>query len=164
MGTFERLREKTRRRARGGESRRTGPAPQDPVASAAETISGTGDATLALGLVITRLLADGAVSVESLAKIGLSSEDVVGLVEAFEGAETADEFEAALDLQAALRHYNRELAGIAGERGLSTNGEEYVALRSAIADFAEKNDLLDVRVAYRLMLAECPERLPGRRG
>jgi hypothetical protein len=134
----------------------------DPVTTAAAAIASTGDATLALGLVINRLLTEGAVSVESLAKIGLSREEVVGLVEAFEGADTAGEFEAALDLQAALRHYNSELALIAGERGLSTRGDEYVALRSAIADFAEKNDLLDVRIAYRLMLAECPERLPGR--
>ena len=135
----------------------------DPVTRAAAALTETGAPTLALGLVVQRLLAEGAVSVESLAKIGLSSEEVEGLLEAFEGAETADEFEAALDLQAALRHYDRELAGIAGERGLSTSGAEYVALRSAIADFAEQNDLLDVRVAYRLMLAECPERLPGNR-
>lgn len=135
----------------------------DPVTAAASAITSTGDATLALGLVINKLLAEGAVTVESLAKVGLSRDEVVALVEAFEGADTAGEFEAALDLQAALRHYNSELAEIAGERGISTRDEEYVALRSAIADFAEKNDLLDVRIAYRLMLAECPERLPGRR-
>jgi len=135
----------------------------DPVAAATTAIASTGDAALALGLVINRLLAEGSVSVESLAKIGLSRDEVVGLVEAFEGADTAGEFEAALDLQAAMRHYNSELAEIAGERGVSTAGDEYVALRSAIADFAERNDLLDVRIAYRLMLAECPERLPGDR-
>jgi hypothetical protein len=136
---------------------------RDPITSAAATIASTGDATLALGLVINKLLSEGVVTVESLAKVGLSREEVTGLVEAFEDADTADEFEAALELRAALRHYDSELAGIAGERGVSTTGEEYVALRSAIAEFAEKNDLLDVRIAYRLMLAECPERLPGKR-
>lgn len=154
------IRDRRRRKDTGDE--RTMPA-QDPIESAAATIASTGDAALALGLVINKLLADGSVSVESLAKIGLSREEVVGLVEAFEGADTASEFEAALDVQAALRHYNTELAGIAGERGVSTAGEEYVRLRSAIAEFAEKNALLDVRIAYRLMLAECPERLPGSR-
>ena len=136
---------------------------RDPITSAAATIASTGDATLALGLVINKLLSEGVVTVGSLAKVGLSREEVAGLVEAFEDADTADEFEAALELRAALRHYDSELAGIAGERGVSTTGEEYVALRSAIAEFAEKNDLLDVRIAYRLMLAECPERLPGKR-
>jgi hypothetical protein len=136
---------------------------RDPITSAAATIASTGDATLALGLVINKLLSEGVVTVESLAKVGLSREEVAGLVEAFEDADTADEFEAALELRAALRHYDSELAGIAGERGVSTIGEEYVALRSALAEFAEKNDLLDVRIAYRLMLAECPERLPGKR-
>lgn len=136
---------------------------RDRITSAAATIAATGDATLALGLVINKLLSEGVVTVESLAKVGLSREEVTGLVEAFEDADTADEFEAALELRAALRHYDSELAGIAGERGVSTTGEEYVALRSAIAEFAEKNDLLDVRIAYRLMLAECPERLPGKR-
>jgi hypothetical protein len=148
------------RRRRRTESDATESA-HDPIASAADAIASTGDATLALGLVINRLLAEEAVSVESLAKVGLSREEILGLVEAFELADTAGEFEEALNLQAALRHYNSELAGIAGERGVSTSGEEYVALRSAIADFAEKNDLLDIRIAYRLMVAECPERLPG---
>ena len=137
------------------------PAGTDPIDAAASAIVSTGDATLALGLLINKLLAEGAVSIDSLAKIGLSKEEITGLVEAFEGAGNSAEFEEALDLQAALRYYNSELALIAGERGVRTQGEEYSALRSAIADFAEKNDLLDVRIAYRLMLAECPERLPG---
>jgi hypothetical protein len=135
---------------------------RDPIMTAAAMIASTGDATLALGLVINKLLSDGAVTVESLAKVGLSREEVASLMEAFEDADTADDFEAALNLRAALRHYDNELAGIAGERGVSTTGEEYVALRSVIAEFAERNDVLDVRIAYRLMLAECPERLPGK--
>jgi hypothetical protein len=152
------LSRRLRQRSRTAETRQP-----DLVTTAASLIASSGDATLALGLVIHRLLSEGSVTVESLAKVGLSSEEVLGLVEAFEGAENATEFEQALDLRAALRHYNTELARIAGERGVSTTGDEYVALRSAIADFAERNDLLDLRVAYRLMLAECPDRLPGKR-
>lgn len=116
-----------------------------------------------LAVLLHRLLSVGVVSSEELQTLGFSPEGVEALVAAFEENVAPEDVVQALEVSAALRHYDAELAAIAGERGVSTGGEDYVALRSAIAGFAEENDVLDVRAAYERMLVECPERLPPRR-
>lgn len=116
-----------------------------------------------LAVLVHRLLSVGVVSSEELQTLGFSPDGVEALVDAFAENVSPEELVRALEVSAALRHYDAELAAIAGERGVSTSGAEYVALRSAIAGFSEENDLLDVRAAYERMVVECPERLPPRR-
>lgn len=116
-----------------------------------------------LAVLLHRLLSVGVVSSEELQTLGFSPDGVEALVDAFEENGSPEEVVRALEVSAALRHYDAELAVIAGERGVSIRGEDYLALRSAIAGFSEENDLLDVRAAYERMIVECPERLPPRR-
>jgi hypothetical protein len=133
----------------------------NPIHLAAVAITSIGKPAVGLALVIYELLERELVTLDELAKIGISREEVVAIVEAYNDSTSHEEFDYALETQAALRQYNSELADIAGERGVSITSDEYVALRSTIASFAQENDVLDLRVAYRLMLAECPELLPG---
>jgi len=119
------------------------------------------DPVLTLAIVVSKMLEHGRITPEALARLGISEDDLFAVLEALEESDSPEEFNAALDLQAALQHYNAILVGIANERGVPAVGEAYVKMRSAIAAFAERNDVLDLRIAYRLMLAECPDQLPG---
>lgn len=132
----------------------------DPVHLATAALASCDDPALSLALVISQLLQQQVVSVDDLLKVGISQDEVVAIVAAYSESATREEFDRALEVQAALRQYNADLAAIAGDRGISTSSDTYVVLRSAIATFAEENNILDLKVAYRLMLAECPERLP----
>ena len=116
---------------------------------------------LTLAIVVSKMLEHGRTTPEALARLGISEDELFAVLEALEESDSPEEFNAALDLQAALQHYNAILVGIANERGVPAVGEAYVKMRSAIAAFAERNDVLDLRIAYRLMLAECPDQLPG---
>jgi len=119
------------------------------------------DPVLTLAIVVSKMLEHGRTTPEALARLGISEDELFAVLEALEESDSPEEFNAALDLQAALQHYNAILVGIANERGVPAVGEAYVKMRSAIAAFAERNDVLDLRIAYRLMLAECPDQLPG---
>lgn len=119
------------------------------------------DPVLTLAIVVSKMLEHGRTTPEALARLGISEDELFAVLEALEESDTPEEFNAALDLQAALQHYNAILVEIANERGVPAVGGTYVKLRSAIAAFAERNDVLDLRIAYRLMLAECPQDLPG---
>lgn len=134
----------------------------DPIVLAVTCITTAGpDVAVSLALVIYKLLETAAVSTDDLAKLGLSRDELGALVSAIQESDSAEEFNDALELRTALLQYNAELTTIAGELGISTKSEEYVALRSAVAGFAEQNDILDIKLAYRLILAECPELIPG---
>lgn len=119
------------------------------------------DPVLTLAIVVSKMLEHGRTTPEALARLGISEDELFAVLEALEESDSPEEFNAALDLQAALQHYNAVLVEIANERGVPAVGESYVKMRSAIAAFAERNDVLDLRIAYRLMLAECPHLLPG---
>lgn len=119
------------------------------------------DPVLTLAIVVSKMLEHGRTTPEALARLGISEDELFAVLEVLEESDTPEEFNAALDLQAALQHYNAILVEIANERGVPAVGGTYVKLRSAIAAFAERNDVLDLRIAYRLMLAECPDQLPG---
>jgi len=119
------------------------------------------DPVLTLAIVVSKMLEHGRTTPEALARLGISEDELLAVLEALEESDTPEEFNAALDLQAALQHYNAILVEIANERGVPAVGGTYLKLRSAIAAFAERNDVLDLRIAYRLMLAECPDQLPG---
>lgn len=141
----------------------TGTSPNDPNYDLlARMIADAGeDPVLTLAIIVSKMLEHGRTTPEALARLGISEEELFTVLEALEESDTSEEFNAALDLQAALQHYNAVLVEIANERGVSAVGESYVKMRSAIAAFAERNDVLDLRIAYRLMLAECPHLLPG---
>lgn len=119
------------------------------------------DPVLTLAIVVSKMLEHGRTTPEALARLGISEDELFAVLEALEESDSPEEFNASLDLQAALQHYNAVLVEIANERGVPAVGESYVKMRSAIAAFAERNDVLDLRIAYRLMLAECPHLLPG---
>lgn len=119
------------------------------------------DPVLTLAIIISKLLEHRCTTSESLTRLGINEGELFAVLEALEASDTPDEFNASLDLQSALRHYNTILVEIANERGVPAVGEPYVKMRSAIAAFADSNDVLDMRIAYRLMVAECPHLLPG---
>lgn len=126
----------------------------------------TTDPALGIGSLVYRMLTNGSVSPEALEKIGFSPAGLDALLHAFEvfdPVEEPDELVAALEVAAALRRYDEELAFIAGERGVRSGTDAYRELRSEIAAYAEENDLVDLPEAYRRMLVACPERLPGSR-
>jgi hypothetical protein len=133
----------------------------DNIVAATKSILETRNPVLGLALVINELVSHGVISAEDLTKIGISIDEVEAIVISLQESDTYQEFEFALETRAALRMYNAELMEIAAERGVSISGEAYIQLRSAIAEFAEQNEIYSLKLAYRLMLAECPERLPS---
>jgi hypothetical protein len=120
-----------------------------------------GDPVLTLAIVVSKMHEYGRVTPDSLARLGISEGDLFAVLETLKESDTPEEVNVALDLQAALHHYNAILVEIANERGVPAVGEVYVKMCSDIAAFAERNAVLDLRIAYRLMLAECPHLLPG---
>jgi hypothetical protein len=131
----------------------------DSIVAATKSILETRNPVIGLALVINELVSCGVVSAEDLTKIGISIDEVEAIILSLQESDTYQEFEFALETRAALRMYNAELMEIAAERGVSISGEAYIQLRSAIAEFAEQNEIYSLKLAYRLMMAECPERL-----
>jgi hypothetical protein len=60
---------------------------------------------------------------------------------------------------AEIRRYNRVIESIATERGVVLGTDAHRILRTVLTTFAAENNILDLRIAYRLILAECPEKL-----
>lgn len=144
---------------RSGESREAGESPH-PLIMIATLIAQTPDPLTTVAMVLTLLLRHGALTVEELATLGLSGDELTGMLQAVDDFEDTEAFTYELQVKAAMREYERVLELIAAERGIPRDSDAFVALRSKVAEFAAKNDINDLRVAYRLMLAERPNDLP----
>jgi hypothetical protein len=134
----------------------------DPVAVAAHLIAGTDEPGLRLGVLILVLLQAGSIGPSDLERLGISEDELVGVFSAFKEGASAADIAYDLDVRAAMRRYDYELAVLAARRGIETGTPEFTDFRSAIAEFAHENSLTNISAAYRLMVAECPERIPGR--
>jgi hypothetical protein len=134
-----------------------------PITHIATLIAQTPNPITSLAMVITLLLRHGWVTTESLATLGLSTDELTVMVQAVDGFEDVESFIYEMQVQTALRAYDRTLEIIAAERGIPKDGDTYVNLRSVLARFASENEITDLRVAYRLMLAERPNDLPSNR-
>ena len=80
---------------------------------------------------------------------------------ALNNVESLEELDQELEIRAAIRRYDKVLVEIANERGLLPGSESFKTLRTVLAGFAADNNLTDLRIAYRLLLAESPELLDG---
>lgn len=124
-------------------------------------IASTPDPSSYLGMIVAKLLELGAVEPESLEKIGITLDEIEALMSALANVESLEELEQELEIRAAVRRYDKILVEIANERGLLPGSESYKTLRTVLAGFAADNNLTDLRIAYRLLLAESPELLDG---
>jgi hypothetical protein len=111
-------------------------------------------------MTIAHLLDLGVIAAEDFAKIGITLDELDGLHQSLVESGSAEEFDNALSVRAAVRDYDRILEAIAAEREIVVGSDAHRSLRTTLAAFAVENDITDLRIAYRLMLAECPDKLP----
>lgn len=109
------------------------------------------------------LLRRGVVTAESLATLGLSTDELTVMLQTVENSEDVESFTYEIQVHAALRAYDRTLELIAAELGIPKDSDAYVNLRSVLAQFSSENEITDLRAAYRLMLAERPSDLLSNR-
>jgi len=124
-------------------------------------IASTPDPSSYVGMIIAKLLELGVVGAESLEKIGITLDEIESLVAALNNVESLEELDQELEIRAAIRRYDKVLVEIGNERGLLPGSESFKTLRTVLAGFAADNNLTDLRIAYRLLLAESPELLDG---
>jgi hypothetical protein len=132
----------------------------DPFMAVLTTVATQDNPVLFLSLVITQLLEHGVVAAEDFEKLGITIDELDGLRRSLQESESAEELDEALSVRAAIRRYDRAIESIAADRGIIVGSASHRELRTVLASFAADNGLVDLRVAYRLMLAECPERIP----
>jgi hypothetical protein len=133
----------------------------DPVVAAAVLLQGTGTPGFSLGLLMLMLLQNEIVTPQELERLGISEEELVSVFSAFREGNSVEEINYDLEVRAAIRRYDQELALLALRRGIEPDTPAYAELRSVVAQFAHDNQLTNISAAYRLMLAECPDKLPG---
>lgn len=132
----------------------------DPLKLVLYTTASQENPILFLGIAIANLLDLGVIAAEDFAKIGITLDELDGLHQSLAESESAEEFDNALSVRAAVRDYDRVIEAIAAEREIVVGSDSHRSLRTTLATFAVENDITDLRIAYRLMLAECPDKLP----
>lgn len=134
---------------------------EDLITAAAYLLIKAEDPVTAIAMVIAQLLRSGRVEADALTKIGVTPDEVNSIVEATVKGSTLSEFSYELEVSAAVREYKREADLIGLELGLIPGTDKMDLLLQELSTFAADNDLTDLRIAYRLLRAEHPERLPG---
>ena len=132
----------------------------DPFKVVLMTVASQANPVLFLGLIIAQLLEYEVAAPSDFEKLGITLDELDGLRHALQEAENAEELDEALSVRAAIRRYDRAIESIAADRGIILGTPAHRSLRTALTTFASENNVIDLRVAYRLMLAECPEKLP----
>jgi hypothetical protein len=133
----------------------------DPVVAAAVLIARTDYPVLSLGALLVTLLQSGSINSAALEVLGVSEDEIIGLMAALQEGESAEEILYDLEVRAAGRQYDKELALLAARRGIEQDTDLYTEFRSAVARFALDNEITNMSAAYRLMRAENPDSIPG---
>ena len=150
-----RLHNSTDASAVGGEKRDD----SQHVAVAQAALQYCSNPVVGIAAVIVQLLNAGRISADDLAVIGVSPDEVEGLVNASLKGSSLRDFSYELEVQAALREHIRTIDEIGATLGLLASSAEMELLRQTIVEFALENNLADLGVAYRLLRAEAPDRL-----
>lgn len=133
----------------------------NPIMEAAVLIAGTDYPVLSLGVLLVTLLHSGAVTSEALEVLGVSEDEILGVMVALQEGENAEEILYDLEVRSATRRYDKELAVLAARRGIDPDTDLHSEFRSAVARFAVANRITNITAAYRLMKAETPDKIPG---
>jgi hypothetical protein len=133
----------------------------DPFQHVAGVLARTEDPVAGLAVVITHLLRSGRVAPSDLTRLGIVDEEAAAIVNAFDRNDTLIEIGRDLDTQAAVRHYRSQVAEVAAGLGIVAGSKAFDELQHTLASFAHDNDIDDLRIAYRLLRAEQPERRFG---
>ena len=131
----------------------------DPLQAVTATIAAQQNPVLFIGLVIAGLLHHEVVVAADFEKIGITLDELEALGKSMQESQTAQELDESLSVMAEIRRYNRVIESIATERGVVLGTDAHRSLRTVLTTFAAENNVLDLRIAYRLILAECPEKL-----
>jgi len=135
---------------------------EDTYLTAAMLLARTPDPATGLAIVIVYLLQLGHLEPGDLDKLGVSPEELGVLVDAFhDGPSSVERLSFDLSVQAELREFNRQIDTVAADLGIAPGTPGMAELRETLAEFALDNDLDDIVIAYRLLRAEHPERLPA---
>lgn len=106
-------------------------------------------AWMALALVKAKVL-----TVDDLASLGIDAQELGQLVTVLTNAEDADAAASELAVAGAMRKYELALDEILIERGVTLTEEKRKVVRTRIASFAYQHDIIDFKIAYRLLKAE----------
>jgi hypothetical protein len=132
----------------------------DPYTEAAATLAATPNPTAAIAVVLGHLLNAEVVTEEDLLLLGIDSEAVETIREAFDDNNSIDELAEDLETAAHLRGYRRVLGELSEEVGVARDEDRRAAFKQNLTRFALENDIEDLRLAYRLMRLERPDLLP----
>jgi hypothetical protein len=142
------------------DSRIAGRTDTDPYTEAAATLAATPNPVAAIAVVLGHLLNAEVVTEEDLLLLGIDSEAVEAIREAFDNNNSIDELAEDLETAAHLRGYRRVLGELSEEVGVARDEERRDVFKQNLTGFALENDIEDLRLAYRLMRLERPDLLP----
>lgn len=131
----------------------------DPLQAAVAAITARQNPLLFTGLIIAGLLHHEVVAAADFEKIWTTLDQIATLSQSMQDPQAAQELYESLSVMAELSRYDRVIESIATERGAVLGTDAHRRLRTVLTTFAAENNVLDLRIAYRLMLAECPEKL-----
>lgn len=130
-----------------------------PLQTAATILGGSDKVQVDLAYVLLLLSDAEVLSASHLESLGIDGVEFGQVRSAMSRAEGSEDAAYELSVLASLRVYDRQVADIMLTRAPHAVPAVRERLRRVLARFAADNDLMDLSVAYRLMCAECPEKL-----
>jgi hypothetical protein len=129
-------------------------ASQFPPAAIARIVASQDHPMVILAHSILLLVESGVVEREALQLIGIDSSEIVRLVSSFAEADSVQGVQEAMATHAAVAFYHAQISEIFSDKFMILSEEQRETFTKNVAWFAAENELTDLRVAHRLMVAE----------
>jgi hypothetical protein len=133
----------------------------DPARVIAHFLANADDPLLVLARALVMLTAEGVLTPEGLATLGIDREELERIVSILGTDAPAENLRYQMEVQKAIDEYDAQIDEIIAGAGISVDAEKRGEIRSALAKFAHENELTDLKIAYRLMKAEGSDPLKG---
>jgi len=130
-----------------------------PFMTLAYLISSTESPVATLALTINILHEQNVISAAQLYQLGIQYDELQELRESIADAESVAELSKGLQIMTAIREFDRQVDHILQEQNAHIDLEARAVFRTALVTFASENEILDLHSAFRLLLAEQPDKV-----
>ena len=142
------------------EARQTEAGALGPVDVVVATAAASGHPMAVMALSLMKLVQERQISEDDLEALGLTTDELTQMRQAFEYNATLEDFEHELETYAKLRTYRRQIQELGVEIKIANDPVKMEELQHTLVEYALENEMRDLKKAFRLLRAEHPERIP----
>jgi hypothetical protein len=133
----------------------------DPARVIAHFLANADDPLLVLARALVMLAAEGVVTLEGLATLGIDRVELERIVSILSTDAPAANPQYAMEVRKAIEKYDTQIDEIIKDAGIVVDDEKRNQIRSTLAAFAHENEITDLKIAYRLMRSEGSDPIKG---